>query len=190
MTCNETEKPKDIPYYYRAHNIVPEEGNDWYCEDGVWIWTVRGREEKQVDEYERDVDKAPYKPLERASYGVIRYGGVWRTVWIDSVYGDFISVDGKHYQLKKEWWTTHEKRNTGESQILKEIPRKSIEEVFSDKRWDMPDLPNINFDFPSLPDLSGLKGSLQVTALVFIIVILIIVYMLTGKGEKGVTVAT
>lgn len=52
---------------------------------------------------------------------------------------------------------------------------------------DVPGLPGINF---GLPDMSGLKGSLQVTALFIVAVVLIIVYMLTGKGKKGLTVVT
>ena len=55
---------------------------------------------------------------------------------------------------------------------------------------DMPSLPGINFNLPSFPDLGGLKGSLQVTALFAVAVVLIIVYMLTGKGKKGLTVVT
>jgi hypothetical protein len=54
----------------------------------------------------------------------------------------------------------------------------------------LPGLPGINFNLPSFPDLGGVKGSLQVTALFAVVVVLIIVYMLTGKGEKGLTVVT
>ena len=49
---------------------------------------------------------------------------------------------------------------------------------------------------PKLPELAGLPGgadikrSFQVTALVVIGVVLLIVYMMTGKGKKGVTVVT
>lgn len=45
----------------------------------------------------------------------------------------------------------------------------------------MPEMPKIK-----IPDLGGVKRSLQVSAIVLIGVILVIVYMLTGKGEKGI----
>lgn len=62
-----------------------------------------------------------------------------------------------------------------------EIP--PIDEVI--EHIPIPSLPKL----PSLPDMGGdIKRSLQVSALVLIGVILLIVYMLTGKGEKGVQV--
>jgi hypothetical protein len=56
----------------------------------------------------------------------------------------------------------------------------------------MPSLPSLP-SLPSIPDISGgVKRSLQVSALVVIGVILLIFYMLTGRGGKkgGVTVVT
>lgn len=56
---------------------------------------------------------------------------------------------------------------------------------------DIPKLPDLpDFSLPDMPDTSGWKRSLQVTALVVIAVVLVIVYMMTGKGKKGVTVVT
>ena len=52
----------------------------------------------------------------------------------------------------------------------------------------LPSLPDIGGRLPSLPSLGGLKTSLQVTALFIVAVILLIVYMISGKGEKGITI--
>lgn len=43
---------------------------------------------------------------------------------------------------------------------------------------------------PSMPNTSNIKRSLQVSALVVIAVVLLIFYMITGRGRKGVTVVT
>ena len=57
---------------------------------------------------------------------------------------------------------------------------------------DMPSLPKMPSmpSLPSMPDVGGVKRGLQVSAIVLIGVILLIVYMLTGRGKKGVTVVT
>lgn len=55
-----------------------------------------------------------------------------------------------------------------------------------DPGYTLPSLPSM----PSMPSMPGtdIKRSLQVTGLVLIGVILLIFYMLTGRGKKGVTV--
>ena len=74
--------------------------------------------------------------------------------------------------------------------------RKTVKDIIEDKLPSLPDIPSIPSlpSLPSLPDIpgavGGIKRGLQVSALVLIGVILLIFYMLTGRGKKGVTVAT
>lgn len=73
--------------------------------------------------------------------------------------------------------------------VLDELP--SVEDL-PDVIPDIPQIPGVPSipSFPDMPDAGDVKRSLQVTGLVIIGVILIIVYMLTGRGKKGVTVVT
>lgn len=67
--------------------------------------------------------------------------------------------------------------------VLDELP--SVEEMpETPKMPKMPSMPKI----PSVLDVGGVKKSMQVTGIVLIAFILVIVYMLTGKGEKGVRI--
>lgn len=51
-------------------------------------------------------------------------------------------------------------------------------------------MPSLSITSLGLPDTGDVKKSLQVTGLVIIAVVLLIFYMLTGRGRKGVTVVT
>lgn len=69
---------------------------------------------------------------------------------------------------------------------MKIAPLKDVPEMPLMPKVEIPSLPKM----PKLLKLPGgdIKRSLQVSALVLIGVILLIVYMLTGKGEKGIRV--
>ena len=204
MGCSKENKPKTIPYYYINHHIAVEPGNDWYCVNGEWIWTVRGREEKEINDANKVADMQPYSEMGRQDYGTIRYQGRWTTVWTDSVHGDYISIDGIHYKLKPDWWTTTEKRRNAESQMLKQIPRVSIEEKMAashgvvgkllkgDEGWSEAGRPEW-LKVPQLPNISlpgGIMRAFQLSAVVLMLFFALIIYLIfvRGKGAEGVTV--
>lgn len=180
MSCKNEDKPKDIPYYYRSHNITPSPGNDWVCVNGEWIWTVRGIESVQVNIEEKKADNAPYTEPTRDMYGSITYRGKQRIVWCDSVYGDYIAVDGVHYQLRTYWWKSHYNRTHGEAMISKVIPRKSMDKVMNEKRWGLPGLPSLDVKMPSI-GLAG-KGVIGLIAIVIVIFLALIALGYSGLG--------
>jgi len=134
MGCNRENKPRQIPSYYTSHGITPEPGNDWYCENGEWIWTVRGKEENQIEVANKVADALPYTEVTRDTYGSIKIDGIWKTVWTDSKYGDYVSLDGIHYQLRTDWYKHHTFREDGRKALRKVIPRKSQEDVLREKQ--------------------------------------------------------
>ena len=133
MGCSKGNKPKDIPYYYTSHGIKPEAGNDWYCENGEWIWTVRGKEEKEIEITNQVMDALPYSQITREMYGSIKIDNKWKTVWTDSKYGDYVSIDGIHYELRTDWYKHREYRENGRKALKKVIPRRSQEDVLREK---------------------------------------------------------
>lgn len=181
MECK-TGKPEGIPYYYRSHNIVPNPGNGWMCVNGEWIWTVKGIEKSQIDIEEAQSDAKAFTTPTRDMYGSITYHGKQKIVWNDSQYGDYISVNGVHFRLNPNWWTTHYKRTHGETQTKEIIPRKSMEEVMNEKRWGTPgiSLPSIDMKMPSI-GLAG-KGIIGILVLVFIGLLALIALGYSGLG--------
>lgn len=68
--------------------------------------------------------------------------------------------------------------------VIRDMPTQ--EKIWGEplKKYGLPSLPTMpSFETPSGGDI---KRSLQVTGLVLIGVILLIVYMLTGKGDRGI----
>ena len=180
MSC-EKGKPEEIPYYYRNHNIAPNPGNDWVCVNGEWIWTVKGIEKVQVDMEEKKAEAKAFTTPTRDMYGSITYYGKQHIVWTDSIHGDYIAVEGVHYKLNPNWWTTHYKRTHGETQTKGIIPRKSMDEVMNEKRWGMPGLPEIK-----LPSI-GMFGK-GIIGVIVLIVIALLALVALGHSGLGASV--
>lgn len=76
------------------------------------------------------------------------------------------------------------------------LSKVKLEEAEEAARVPIPVIPSLSIpDMPSLSitslgGVSDVKKSLQVTGLIIIGVVLLIIYMLTGRGRKGVTVVT
>ena len=71
------------------------------------------------------------------------------------------------------------------------ISKMKFEEAEEAARVPIPPMPPLTIPpFPVIPDMDGVKKSVQVTGLVIIGVVLLIFYMLTGGGKKGLTVVT
>ena len=188
MGCEIEKKPKDIPYYYRNHNIIPSPGNEWVCVSGSWIWSVKGIEKAQVEIEDKKADNHAFTPSSREAYGSVTYHGKQYIVWIDSKYSDYISVKGVHYQLKPTWWGSHYNRTHGETQIKGIIPRKSMEQVMDEKRWGAPSLPSFKMPSFEMPDIKfpsiGLagKGIIGILTIVFIGLLALIALGYSGLG--------
>ena len=177
MSCKE-KKPEGIPTYYKNHGIAADPRNGWVCKDGLWIWTIQGIEKAQVEKYEREAEARAYTLPTRDMYGSIKYHGKQCIVWVDTKHGDYIAVDGVHYKLNPNWWTTHYKRTHGETQTKGVIPRKSMEEVMSEKRWGAPSLPSLKL--PSI-GLAG-KGLIGIIVMIGVVILILVAIGYSGLG--------
>lgn len=190
MSCKIEDKPKEIPRFYTTHGILPSHKNDWVCKNNEWIWEITIQENEEIRKIEKIQEKLPYTAPTRNMYSTIVIEGKRYTVWVDSKYGDYVVINGKHYKLRTDWFKILEFRQHGEKALNGEIPRKSIEDVFKRPSlldiFSLPDKPSL----PKLPSLNGIKTDLQLSIIFVVAIVLIIVYMLTGGGKKGVTVVT
>ena len=187
MSCRQEDKPKDIPYYYRAHNITPAVGNGWYCDDNEWIWTVRGYENEQCDAAEKESDRQAFTPATREMYGSITYNGKQYIVWTHPEHGDYITVGGVHHKLRKLWWISHDRRIQGETQTKGTFER--AESKFGKGGWlpsmpSMPSLkmPSVDVKLPSLGIGTSTKAILGLVMFVFVVLLFLVALGYSGLG--------
>ena len=99
MSCKE-KKPEGIPYYYQSREITPTPGNDWVCDNGVWVWRASSQEKAQEPEASRKFEETFIDC--KNPQGHYKIEGEYRQVCRDLM-GYYYITDFQRYNLSLGW---------------------------------------------------------------------------------------
>jgi len=131
MTCTE-KKPEGIPYFYEVRGIVPTPGNDWVCDNGVWVWRASGQEKAQEPEASEKFESQFVEC--KSPQGFHKIDGEYRQVCKD-LRGYYYISDFQRYSLSLGWVYNNITKPKAEAILPKEDPLTDILRDPETGRW-------------------------------------------------------
>ena len=195
MTGCTEKKPEGIPYFYQNRGIAPTPGNDWVCDNGVWVWRASSQEKAQEPEASEKFE-AQFIDCKNPQ-GLHKIQGEYRQVCKDWR-GYYYVENFQKYNLSLGWVYENITKANAEAILPKQDPLTSVLKDPTTGKWAGGDVgAKIRAPFDKiatkLENISaggGIMRAFQLSAIVLMLFVALIIYIIfvRGKGASGVTV--